>query len=69
MKLKEYFDVSSIHGLGHINSQRWFGKLFWIIVVFCGFVVAGILVQQSFEDWRDDVNHQDSQLSDANDDF
>ena len=53
MKLKEYFDVSSIHGLGHINSQRWFGKIFWFLVVLGGFVVAGILLQQSFEDWRD----------------
>ena len=51
MKLKDYFDVSSIHGLGHINSQKSFAKLFWIVVVFCGFLGAGILVSQSFEDW------------------
>ena len=53
MRLKEYFDISSIHGLGHINSQKWFGKFFWVFAVFSGFLVAGLLLKQSFKDWRD----------------
>ena len=51
MDLKDYFDVSSIHGFGHINGQKSFGKLFWLFVIFSAFVCAGVLVGQSFESW------------------
>ena len=52
MNLKDYFDVSSIHGFGHVNGQTSFGKIFWLFVVTSGFVFAGVLVGQSFESWR-----------------
>ena len=52
MNLKDYFDVSSIHGFGHVNGQKAFGKIFWLLVVTSGFVFAGVLVGQSFESWR-----------------
>ena len=51
MKAKEFLDVSSIHGLGHINSHASLGKLFWVWVVGCGFLGAGVLVQQAWADW------------------
>ena len=52
MNLKDYFDVSSIHGFGHVNGQKSFGKIFWLFVVTSGFVFAGVLVGQSFDSWR-----------------
>ena len=52
MNLKDYFDVSSIHGFGHVNGQKSFGKIFWLFVVTSGFVFAGFLVGQSFDSWR-----------------
>ena len=52
MKLKDYFDVSSIHGFGHVNGEKSFGKLFWFFVIVSAFICAGVLVGQSFDSWK-----------------
>ena len=52
MNLKDYFDVSSIHGFGHVNGEKSSGKLFWLFVIVSAFICAGVLVGQSFESWK-----------------
>ena len=43
MSFKDYADVSSIHGVGYITSERaWLGRLFWF-----GCVITGILTASS----------------------
>ena len=46
-------ETSSIHGVFHIAASRKSIKLFWIFVVFSGFLVSGILIHQSFKSWNE----------------
>ena len=51
--MKELFESSSIHGVAHILSEKKLFKLLWIIVVFSGFIGAGVIIRQSFQGWED----------------
>lgn len=51
--LKRFLESSTIHGLVYISQARNFARLFWILVVMTGFSVAGFMISQSFENWRD----------------
>ena len=49
--LKIYLESATIHGLGHIGSTRKCSRLFWILIVFTGFLGAGIMINKAFESW------------------
>ena len=46
--VKEFLESSTIHGLVYISTTKKLVKLVWLGVVITGFVVAGLLIQQSF---------------------
>ena len=50
---KEVFQSSSIHGVGHILSEKKLFKVLWIFVVLSGFIGAGMIISQSFQSWED----------------
>ena len=50
--LKEFLEISTVHGLVHISTGRNKGqRIFWVSAVSTGFVIAGILISTSFGDW------------------
>ena len=51
--MQNFLETSTVHGLTHISAARKYVRLFWIIVVIAGFIGAGVLIYQSFEDWID----------------
>ena len=51
--VKEFMQVSSIHGFGHIVATRRFSRLFWILAVIFGFSVSSYLIQVSFSSWSE----------------
>ena len=51
--LNMFLESSTLHGLNHISNSRKCGKLFWIWIVFSGFLIAGVLIYQSFLNWRE----------------
>ena len=52
-EFQNYLESSTVHGLFYIGTTRRLVKLFWIFVVLTGFIGAGILIQQSFQSWKD----------------
>ena len=52
--VRTYLEASTIHGLAYISTNRKVIRLLWTIVVTAGFIGAGILIYQSFEDWNED---------------
>ena len=50
---KEFLNLSSIHGISYISSEKGFGRLFWIFIVLIGFTGAFLLIRQSFNDWEE----------------
>ena len=51
--LTSFLENSSIHGLGFIAQTRAFARVFWVIVVICGFSLAGFLIWTNFQNWAD----------------
>ena len=49
--LQQFLRSSTIHGFQHISSSGSYGKLSWILIVFCGFSGAGYLIYHSFDNW------------------
>ena len=51
--VREFLESSTVHGLTLISLARNnISRLFWILVVFCGFFAAGILIIKSFRNWK-----------------
>ena len=50
---KTFLESSTIHGLGYIATTGRYVKLFWVLVVLSGFIGAGVLIYQSFNDWAE----------------
>ena len=50
---REFMQVSSIHGFGHIAATRRFSRLFWILVVIFGFSVSSYLIHLSISSWSE----------------
>ena len=50
--LKLFLDSSTIHGLSYLSNTRSCSRLFWLIIVVCGFSVAGYLISKSFYNWQ-----------------
>ena len=51
---REFLESSTIHGLCYISTTRNpIHKIFWIIIVFIGFSIAGMLITRSFSSWEE----------------
>ena len=50
--IKQFFELSTIHGLQYFSIVRKWSRLFWILVVFGGFTGAGYLINESFNNWK-----------------
>ena len=49
---REFLEASNLHGLVHISkAQSKWGKVLWSASVFVSFSLAGILINNSFEEW------------------
>ena len=67
--MREFLESSTIHGLSYISSeqvrlvfssyskyspsQTKVAKVLWILVVICGFLSAGYLINDSYSDWHE----------------
>ena len=49
--INEYFNTSTIHGIGYISKTKGFVRLAWIFVIIAGFMAAGVLIKESFKSW------------------
>ena len=49
--IKSFLESSTIHGLIYISTDWKCVRSFWILVVISGFIGAGVLIYQYFEDW------------------
>ena len=50
--LKNFLELSTIHGLYYLSSARRWARLFWILVVISGFSGAIFLINESFYNWE-----------------
>ena len=48
--VRTLLESSTIHGLGHISSNRGLARLGWVAVVAAGFSAAAFMIQRSFQD-------------------
>ena len=51
--IRTFLEASTIHGLSHISSTKKYVRLFWILVVLCGFSGAFFLIYESFQSWEE----------------
>ena len=51
-EVRKFLESSSIHGLARISTDKKYGRLFWIFVVFFGFCGTVVLINQSFQNWE-----------------
>ena len=50
-EFKNFLESSTIHGVSYIASTNRYARLFWITIVFSGFIGAGILIERAFQSW------------------
>ena len=50
-RLKEFFEVSSIHGLYHISKSRSLSRIFWSVVSTSGFILAFSQIYENFQNF------------------
>ena len=51
---KDYLESSTIYGLSYISTSRCkIVKCFWIVIVCCGFLIAGHLIHNAFMSWNE----------------
>ena len=48
-----FLESSTIHGLTHIYTTRKYARLFWSLVVITGFIIASLLIKESFHSWSE----------------
>ena len=49
--VREFLESSTIHGFTYLAKSSRLVRIFWVGVVFTGFSVAGVLIQQAFSSW------------------
>ena len=50
--LTNFLESSTIHGLVYISTaKKKYVKFMWLLIVLWGFIGAGVLIYQSFQDW------------------
>ena len=47
--MNQFLESSSIHGLNHIATTKTLSRLFWVVTVTLGFILAGVLISKSFQ--------------------
>ena len=52
-ELTKFLEVSTIHGLSHIASDKKLSRLFWVFIVIGGFTGASIIIFESFSNWKE----------------
>ena len=53
-EIRHFLESSTIHGLLYIaTTSQKIVRIFWILVVFTGFSVAGFIIFKSFRDWEE----------------
>ena len=50
-KLKEFFEVTSIHGLYHVSKNRSLRRLFWTATTTVGFLLSFSMIYENFENF------------------
>ena len=51
--IKNFLDISTIHGLAWISITKRWSRLFWILVVIAGFTTAIFMIHESFSSWEE----------------
>ena len=51
-EVRQFLELSSIHGLHHVATSKKCNRLFWILAVFGGFSCAVYLIHSSFSSWN-----------------
>ena len=56
--LIHYCENTSIHGFSylpgpHPSAVNWCERIFWAVVIVCGFTVASFIINQAFTEWAD----------------
>ena len=51
--VRSFFESSTIHGLAYISTTRRYARLFWILIIFTGFLGASLIIKESFDSWSD----------------
>jgi len=51
-QFKEFFESSTIHGVVYISTSKGFSKLFWLMVIVCGFTTAYMMISNSMTEWH-----------------
>ena len=49
--LSGFLEISTIHGLYHIASNKGFQKMFWVFVVTIGFSGSSVMIYQAWDSW------------------
>ena len=49
--IKLFLETSTIHGLQYLSTARKLDKVLWTFIVAFGFLSAGLLIYQSFQNW------------------
>ena len=50
---RDFLSGSTIHGLSHIGSTKKLVRVAWIIVVMSGFTIAGYIIWNSLNYWKE----------------
>ena len=51
--VRTFLESSTIHGLSYIVTTRKFVRILWILIVIAGFIGAGFIINESFQNWHD----------------
>ena len=49
--VRTFLESSSISGLNHISTTKKYARVFWVLVVLTAFILAGVLILESFKTW------------------
>ena len=49
---KAFLESSTIHGVVYISTSKGFSRLFWSMVIVCGFATAYMMISHSMMEWR-----------------
>ena len=52
-EIRTFLESSTIHGLTYISTTKKYTRLFWILIISTGFLVAFLLIKESFDSWSE----------------